>query len=66
MSVTLSVPPDTDTPGFAEEEKTKLTETRLICQSAGLISPDVVASQTLDDAIVSYCCFSRFTVLLNF
>lgn len=52
VHVTLSLPPDTDTPGFAEEEKTKLNETRLICQSAGLISPDVVASQMLDDAIM--------------
>ncbi|XP_075233368.1 3-ketodihydrosphingosine reductase isoform X1 [Lycorma delicatula] len=52
VGVTLSLPPDTDTPGFAVEEQTKLPETRLICQSSGLISSDVVAAQMLDDAIM--------------
>lgn len=51
--MTVSLPPDTDTPGFAKEEESKPLETRLICQSGGLVSPDTVAVQLLDDAIVS-------------
>lgn len=51
VSVTLSFPPDTDTPGFANEQKTKPMETRLISESAGLIHPDVVAEKTLNDAL---------------
>jgi 3-dehydrosphinganine reductase len=54
ISVTLSLPPDTDTPGFVNEEKTKPMETRLISQSAGLVSPEVVAKQLMKDALVSY------------
>lgn len=54
VSVTLSFPPDTDTPGFATEEKSKPMETRLISQSAGLVSPEVVAKQILMDALVSH------------
>nr|UVW99761.1 3-dehydrosphinganine reductase [Sogatella furcifera] len=51
VCVTVALPPDTDTPGFAEEEKAKLEETRLISESAGLWSPDRVARAILDDAI---------------
>jgi hypothetical protein len=52
VTVTLSLPPDTDTPGFAEEQKSKPEETRLISESAGLFSAEKVAKQTLDDALV--------------
>ncbi|XP_054285807.1 3-ketodihydrosphingosine reductase [Macrosteles quadrilineatus] len=51
VKVTVCLPPDTDTPGFEEEEKTKPLETKLICQSAGLVSPDVVATHLLNDAL---------------
>ncbi|XP_046400311.1 3-ketodihydrosphingosine reductase [Ischnura elegans] len=51
MSVTLALPPDTDTPGFALEEQGKLEETRLVCNSAGLFKPDVVAKQLIQDAL---------------
>ncbi|XP_015191776.1 PREDICTED: 3-ketodihydrosphingosine reductase [Polistes dominula] len=51
ISVTLSLPPDTDTPGFAEEELTKLPETKLISQSSGLVKPEVVADILLKDAL---------------
>ncbi|XP_067005194.2 3-ketodihydrosphingosine reductase isoform X2 [Anabrus simplex] len=51
VSVTLALPPDTDTPGFANEEKTKPLETRLISQSAGLLSPQVVAKQLIKDTM---------------
>jgi len=53
ISVTLCLPPDTDTPGFANEEKTKPMETRLISQSSGLVSPEVVAKRLMQDALVS-------------
>uniref|UniRef100_A0A1B6CKZ1 3-dehydrosphinganine reductase n=2 Tax=Clastoptera arizonana TaxID=38151 RepID=A0A1B6CKZ1_9HEMI len=51
ITVTVALPPDTDTPGFAEEEKAKITETREICQASGLMSADLVALRVLDDAI---------------
>lgn len=51
ISVTLCLPPDTDTPGFATEEKTKPMETRLISQSAGLVSPEAVAKQLMEDTL---------------
>jgi len=51
ISVTVSYPPDTDTPGFAEENKTKPQETRLISESGGLWSPDVVAAKILHDVL---------------
>ncbi|XP_018908328.2 3-ketodihydrosphingosine reductase [Bemisia tabaci] len=51
ISVTLALPPDTDTPGFANEEKTKPEETKQISGSAGLIAPSVVAKQIMKDAL---------------
>ncbi|CAN7988620.1 unnamed protein product [Ixodes hexagonus] len=51
VSVTVAFPPDTDTPGFAEEQRTKPVETKLISASAGLHSPDAVASSILDDVL---------------
>lgn len=57
ISVTLALPPDTDTPGFANEEKSKPLETKLISETGGLYSPDVVGAKLLKDALVSvaYC-----------
>ena len=43
ISVTVSFPPDTDTPGFKEEEKGKPKETKLIAAAAGLFQPEAVA-----------------------
>ncbi|XP_035732012.1 3-ketodihydrosphingosine reductase-like [Vespa mandarinia] len=51
ISVTLCLPPDTDTPGFAEEELSKLLETKLISQSSGLVKPNVIADQLFKDAL---------------
>lgn len=51
VTITLSLPPDTDTPGLANEEKTKPLETKLISESAGLFSPETVAKQLVDDAL---------------
>lgn len=53
ISVTLCLPPDTDTPGFAVEELSKPLETRLISQTATLVTPDVVADKLFKDALVS-------------
>lgn len=53
IHVTLALPPDTDTPGFANEEKSKPLETKLISESGGLHSPERVASQIMNDALVN-------------
>ncbi|XP_050519616.1 3-ketodihydrosphingosine reductase [Diabrotica virgifera virgifera] len=52
VSVTLALPPDTDTPGFANENKNKPEETRIISEAGGLANPDDVAKRLLDDALV--------------
>lgn len=52
ISVTLSLPPDTDTPGFAIEELSKPLETKLISQTCTLVSPEVVADKLFQDALV--------------
>ena len=51
--MTLSLPPDTDTPGFATEELTKPLETKLIGQTGGLLKPEDVAKKLFEDALVS-------------
>jgi 3-dehydrosphinganine reductase len=40
VSVQLAFPPDTDTPGFEEEQIGKPEETKLISQTSGLFSAD--------------------------
>ncbi|XP_051155143.1 3-ketodihydrosphingosine reductase [Leptopilina boulardi] len=51
VTVTVSLPPDTNTPGFKEEEKTKPLETKLISQAADLMEPDDVAKVLFKDAL---------------
>ncbi|BES94622.1 short chain dehydrogenase [Nesidiocoris tenuis] len=51
LQVTVAFPPDTDTPGFEIEELSKPRETRLICQSSGLLKPDTVAIKIMNDAL---------------
>ena len=51
IRITLSFPPDTDTPGFAEELKTKPLETKLISETAVLFEADRVAKCMIDDAL---------------
>jgi len=51
ISVTLSLPPDTDTPGYAVEELSKPTETKAISQLANLVQPEIVAEKTFEDAL---------------
>lgn len=52
INITLALPPDTDTPGFENENLTKLEETKLICESAGLFKPEAVAKAILKDSLV--------------
>ncbi|XP_077412859.1 3-dehydrosphinganine reductase isoform X1 [Vanacampus margaritifer] len=49
--VTLAFPPDTDTPGLVEENKTKPLETRLISETSGVCLPDQVAKIVVRDAV---------------
>lgn len=51
VSVTLAMPPDTDTPGFENENKSKPEETKLISESGGLYKPDQVANRMMNDAL---------------
>ncbi|XP_043277100.1 3-ketodihydrosphingosine reductase [Venturia canescens] len=51
VSVTLNLPPDTDTPGFAVEELSKPLETKLISSSNELVKPEVVAEGLIQDAL---------------
>ncbi|XP_011638417.1 3-ketodihydrosphingosine reductase [Pogonomyrmex barbatus] len=53
ISVTLSLPPDTDTPGFAIEELSKPTETKAISEMAKLMKPEIVAEKILKDTLAS-------------
>jgi len=48
----MSLPPDTDTPGFATENIDKPAETREICKAGGIFNPDQVARRLLSDAQV--------------
>ncbi|XP_072267908.1 3-ketodihydrosphingosine reductase [Pyxicephalus adspersus] len=49
--ITVAYPPDTDTPGFAEENKSKPLETKLISESSSLCQPEQVAKVIVKDAI---------------
>jgi 3-dehydrosphinganine reductase len=45
--VTLVFPPDTDTPGFKEENKTKPKETQLINETSGVLTAEQVAKKII-------------------
>ncbi|XP_033849038.1 3-ketodihydrosphingosine reductase [Acipenser ruthenus] len=49
--VTVAYPPDTDTPGLAEENKTKPLETKLISETSCLCQPEQVAKVIVKDAV---------------
>uniref|UniRef100_H2SI25 3-dehydrosphinganine reductase n=1 Tax=Takifugu rubripes TaxID=31033 RepID=H2SI25_TAKRU len=49
--VTVAYPPDTDTPGLAEENRTKPLETKLISETSGVCQPDQVAKVIVRDAV---------------
>jgi 3-dehydrosphinganine reductase len=45
--ITLVFPPDTDTPGFQEENKTKPKETQMINETSGVLSAEKVARKII-------------------
>lgn len=49
--VTLCLPSDTDTPGLAKENETKPLATQMISESGGLMKPETVAKQLVNDAL---------------
>jgi 3-dehydrosphinganine reductase len=49
--VQVAYPPDTDTPGFAEENKTKPYETKKISEMAGLAKPEDIGGSMLKEAL---------------
>ncbi|KAG5898109.1 hypothetical protein JTB14_027466 [Gonioctena quinquepunctata] len=51
ITVTLALPPDTDTPGYELENRSKPIETKLISAAATLAQPDEVAKNMMDDAL---------------
>lgn len=63
ISVTLSLPPDTDTPGFETENQRKPEETKLLSESGGIFQPEQVASGILHDALVREKHFSNKSLL---
>lgn len=57
LNIQVSFPPDTDTPGFQEEEKTKPKETKLISETAGLAQPEEIANAMVKAAIADNPAF---------
>lgn len=53
ISVTVALPGDTDTPGFAVENETKPRITKLMSESGGLVHPRAMGKQIVEDALVS-------------
>ena len=58
IQVQVLCPPDTDTPGFETENKTKPAETRVISESAGLMTPEAVALDFLKGM-----CGNKFMII---
>ena len=51
VNVQVAFPPDTDTPGFEEENKLKPKVTKLISEQGGLASPKDVAQKMVKEAV---------------
>ena len=51
INITVGLPADTDTPGFANEQKSKPKITHEICSGGGLFKPEDVGKKLLDDAL---------------
>jgi len=51
IKVTVNCPPDTDTPGFAIENKNKPEETRKISSKSGLFQPQDIARKLISDTL---------------
>lgn len=63
IHVQVAYPPDTDTPGFENENKTKPQETKLISETAGLMQPQEIGRRMLYEATKTH---PRFAVYFNF
>lgn len=50
----MALPPDTDTPGYENENKNKPVETMLISETAKLFTPEEVGSKIFLDALVIF------------
>ena len=61
ISVSVLCPPDTETPGYAEEQKTKPFETQKLSESAKLISAAAVA-----DKYIKKLRKRKFIITVNF
>jgi len=62
LHIQVAYPPDTDTPGFAEENRRKPPETAVVSEMAGLCHPDFVARTLWREACVEH---PRFSVSFN-
>jgi len=66
VGVSVVFPPDTDTPGFENENKRKPEETHLISSSGGLFTPEQVAANIVsgikDRRFLISCGFDGFAV----
>ncbi|XP_027058595.1 3-ketodihydrosphingosine reductase-like [Pocillopora damicornis] len=66
IAVSVAFPPDTDTPGFENENKNKPEETHLISSSGGLFTPEQVASNIVvgikDRRFMISCGFDGYVV----
>jgi 3-dehydrosphinganine reductase len=51
INITLALPADTDTPGLANENKTKPEITKAICGTGGLLKAESVGKQLINDAL---------------
>ena len=51
INVCCAYPPDTDTPGFEQENLTKPAETHLISEAGGLAQPSDVGRKMVQDAV---------------
>lgn len=52
ISVTVSYPPDTNTPGLAKEQELKPPETKAISETAGVFEANYVAKRIIEDALL--------------
>lgn len=66
VGVSIVFPPDTDTPGFANENQSKPEATRIISESAGLFTPESIAEIIVkgieDRKYLIYCGSDGFAI----
>ena len=70
IAVSVLCPPDTDTPGFVEENKSKPEETKVISAGAKLMQPEAVAEALLkgmakEEFIIIPNADGRFTYIMK-